>query len=434
MPTPDALLKIAPVLSDQGDLRSLKLSPQEGFLISQIDGMTPAGVLCDLVALDETMLIIALQRLEKLGVIKWARRHTDPGTHREATEDTDEQRAIAEESAEDPALTENCDLSRDERLQILKAEREFPNKTHWEILGLSGDPSASDVKRAYFVASKSFHPDRFFGREMGSFTDRLEGIFFRLKQAYDTLSDEETRRAYRAEHAPPSKAAAAAVAEAEAKPAGKPSGPESAVEKEARLEVRRQQILEERKQKRKAKYIKPKGAAQANKNQRAEEMYQMGLGQLRSGDVFAAVASFKLAMTYDPDNGQYSSMFEEANSEAMLQRAVEVAEQAETAANTGAAAESARLFARAFEMTPNKTEYAVKAAEQFLQVNEVEEALQYAGQAVEVAPKRKGPRIALAQALELAGDRKAAIEHLRVAESLDPADAHVKKTLKRLAK
>ncbi len=158
--TPEALLKTAPVLDKNADLRSLKLSPHEGFLLSQIDGLTPARVLCDLVALDPTVLIIALQRLEKLGVVKWARRHTDPGLHRDAAEDTDEQRAIAAGVSEAPALTEECDLSRDERLQILKAERELDSQTYWELLGLTGDPSPAEVKRAYFAASKSFHPDR----------------------------------------------------------------------------------------------------------------------------------------------------------------------------------------------------------------------------------------------------------------------------------
>ena len=50
------------------------------------------------------------------------------------------------------------------------------------------------------------------------------------------------------------------------------------------------------------------------KNKRANEMYQYGLSQMRGGQVFAAAASFKLAMTYDPSNPQYATMFTEATS------------------------------------------------------------------------------------------------------------------------
>jgi tetratricopeptide (TPR) repeat protein len=424
----DELLKIAPVVNEQTDLRALRLTSQEGFLLSQIDGMTPAAILCDLVALDPTVLVIALQRLEKLGAVRWALRHADPGRgRREAAEDSAAQRDIAHTSAADPALEEECDLSRDERLQILKAERDFPTRSHWEILGLSGDPSPSEIKRAYFAASKSFHPDRYFGRKLGSFTDRLERIFFLLKRAYDTLSNEEKRRAYRVRHPPPARVAPAA--------AGEPTAAsETPAEKEARLEARRRQIVEERKQRRRAKFAQPERAASAGKSRQAEEMHLAGISQLRAGDVYAAVASFKLAMTYEPDNGQYRSMFEEANAQAMLARAVEVAGQAETAANTGASAEAARLYTRAFEMTPNKSEYAVKAAELLLQLNDLDQALQLANQAVEAAPRRAQPRLILAMVLEATGDRRAAVEHLRAAESLDPDDAHVKTNLRRLAR
>jgi curved DNA-binding protein CbpA len=424
----DELLKIAPVVNDQTDLRALELTSQDGFLLSQIDGMTPAAILCDLVALDPTVLVIALQRLEKAGAVRWARRHTDPGRgRREAAEDSAAQQDIAHASAADPALEEACDLSRDERLQILKAERDFPIRTHWEILGLSGDPSPSDIKRAYFVASKSFHPDRYFGRNLGSFTDRLERIFFLLKQAYDTLSHDEKRRAYQVRHPPPGGVAPAA--------AGEPTAvSETPEEKEARLEARRQQIVEERKQRRRAKFAQPERTASAGKSRQAEELHQAGISQLRAGDVYAAVASFKLAMTHDPDNGRYRSMFEEANAQAMLARAVEVAGQAENAADEGASREAAQLYTRAFEMTPNKSEYAVKAAELFLRLNDFDQALQLANQAVEAAPRRSPPRVVLAKVLEARGDRRAAVEHLRVADSLDPDDAHVKENLRRLAR
>ncbi|MFC1609355.1 DnaJ domain-containing protein [Myxococcota bacterium] len=431
MMSKESLMGLAPTLRDDADIRRLKLSATEGFLLSQVDGITPAGVLSDLVAMDEATLTIALQRLEKLGVIRWARRQTDPGDGR--AQETTEQRQIVQQTREDPALTEVCELSRDERLQILKAEREWPRQTYWEILRLAGEPTPSDVKRAYFVASKSFHPDRFFGRDLGSFRDRLEKIFHLLTQAHTTLSNDEKRVAYRARHPPPRRATLPTANGASA-PSTPSNHKETSEQREARIENRRQEILAERKARRFNKHMRQVPDAVPANVRRAQEMYQTGLGQLQTGDVFAAAVSFKLAMTYDPNNSQFLSMFEEANGQAMLEHAHRVAEQAETSAATGAVAESARLFMRAFEMAPNKAEYAMRAAEQLLAADDIERAQHYAAQAVESAPKRKEARVLVAAVMEAAGDRRTAIEQLRVAETLDPTDAHVKKALKRLAK
>ena len=127
-------------------------------------------------------------------------------------------------------------------------------------------------------------------------------------------------------------------------------------------------------------------------------------------------------------------MFEEANAQVMLSRAVEIAEQAQTAVNTGSHGEGARLYVRAFEMAPGKAEYATGAAEQFIASHDYEQATHYAQQAMELNPKRTQPRLVLAQALMGNGDSAAAREQLEIAQTLDPADAHVKKALKRLGK
>ena len=62
------------------------------------------------------------------------------------------------------------------------------------MLGLKPGATAEAVKLAYFDASRVFHPDRYYGKNLGSFRARLERIFQRLSEAHETLT-EALRRA-----------------------------------------------------------------------------------------------------------------------------------------------------------------------------------------------------------------------------------------------
>ena len=43
------------------------------------------------------------------------------------------------------------------------------------------------VKRAYFAASKELHPDRFYGKDIGPYRDKLSDIFAQLTRAFEQL-------------------------------------------------------------------------------------------------------------------------------------------------------------------------------------------------------------------------------------------------------
>src|SRR5690242_9170398 len=98
------------------------------------------------------------------------------------------------------ALDEPCDLTRAERLRILVALRDLDSRTLWDVLGLHGTVSDADVKRAYFDLSKSFHPDRFFKKNLGTFGPKLDRLFYGIKAAYDVLADSTSRAKYALQH------------------------------------------------------------------------------------------------------------------------------------------------------------------------------------------------------------------------------------------
>ncbi len=66
----------------------------------------------------------------------------------------------------------------------------------YDVLGVKRDASAAEVKKAYFVLARKFHPDAFSGRNLGTFAKKAEEIFSRVTEAHDTLSNEEKRKQY----------------------------------------------------------------------------------------------------------------------------------------------------------------------------------------------------------------------------------------------
>ena len=63
-------------------------------------------------------------------------------------------------------------------------------KTHYDILGISQDSSQEEIKKAYRVLSKKFHPD------LNNGDDYFAGMFRQIKDAYDILSDTQKRSRY----------------------------------------------------------------------------------------------------------------------------------------------------------------------------------------------------------------------------------------------
>ncbi len=344
------------------------------------------------------------------------------------------------------ALAESCDLTRAEKLRIIVAQRDQQGGTHWVALGLRGDPSAADIKKAYFDLSKQFHPDRYFGKNLGSFTKRVEEVFRGLKEAYEVLGNDKKRALYRASHPPPAprkrkplevvdsrfgrgKAKAKPTAAADAEEVTGPVGASGAVpdlDKAARLEARRAEILAQRRRK--------KTAPLQNQAKKARDLYELGLKQLADKDVVAAASSFEIAAAYAPNNAEYQARHEEVQQSAKQQRTRELIEQADLEAATGQVGLAARLYAEASDLIPTMTKHAMRAAECFAAASDRAKAMEYAERAVKASPRRKEARKVIAALLEAKGDVAGAISHLEIAASLDKGDGEVKKALKRLAK
>lgn len=82
------------------------------------------------------------------------------------------------------------------RREILEAWEGLKERNHFEVLGLQRAVGEAEVKEAYFRLAKRFHPDVHHGASLGDLRDKLEAVFIRLGEAYDTLRDPKKRADY----------------------------------------------------------------------------------------------------------------------------------------------------------------------------------------------------------------------------------------------
>lgn len=68
-------------------------------------------------------------------------------------------------------------------------------QTHYDVLGVNREVSAESLKTIYYQLARNYHPDRF-RKSHASLVTRLEAAFARIKQAYDTLRDDNLRANY----------------------------------------------------------------------------------------------------------------------------------------------------------------------------------------------------------------------------------------------
>ena len=105
---------------------------------------------------------------------------TLPGT-------TDEERAALVETG--------LELGEPVRRRILAMLRVLPRHDPHALIGVPKGSDPRTLKRAYFALSKEIHPDRYYGKALGSFTSRMTLVFEEASRAYARLTGSDKARA-----------------------------------------------------------------------------------------------------------------------------------------------------------------------------------------------------------------------------------------------
>ncbi|MFL5321861.1 MAG: DnaJ domain-containing protein [Myxococcaceae bacterium] len=304
----------------------------------------------------------------------------------------------------DAALAEEVDIPPERKKEILDLDRALDGLNYFEMLGLPPGARPDEVKKAYYEASRRYHPDRFFGRNLGSFRGRVERIFRKISEAEQTLTDEKKREAYLKLHpdlaAPPEPAPAPRSAEEEQRDA------------ERRSRLSRHPYL--------------------MKNARLNEMVATAKKHLESGEAGLALSDLHLALQIDNRHKEALALQAEARkvhesnrAAAELKRAAEL----EKAGDSKAACSSYRLAAG---IDPKSARAAYKAAELMVALGEDPKEIRvYAQRAVDLEPKNADHQALLGVVFKEAGMDKLAAKHFEEALKLNHNHAEAKKHVKK---
>lgn len=92
----------------------------------------------------------------------------------------------------DPAL----EIDPHARQEVAYVHSAIGKVTHYELFGVSPEANRKEIKKAYFVLSKRFHPDLYFRKNVGPFGPMVEDVFKAVTQAYGVLSNRKKRADY----------------------------------------------------------------------------------------------------------------------------------------------------------------------------------------------------------------------------------------------
>lgn len=99
------------------------------------------------------------------------------------------------------ALGEDSELDDYERRRVLAMARLVGAPDPHALLGVPAGADARMLKLAYFQLSKEIHPDRYYGKRLGSFGARMSAVFEATSRAYARLTSSHRGRAHRAQRA-----------------------------------------------------------------------------------------------------------------------------------------------------------------------------------------------------------------------------------------
>ncbi len=405
-----------PRLASSWDPSNLRLSPEEGFLLSRIDGHTSWTLLRQIGGIAPEEVDRCIEHWLSEGVVVIEEGKADRAeVSAQVAEPKPEAGPV--DYTSDLRIDSSLDITPELQAQVLEFEASL-DKPYFELLGVPRDADAKQIKRAYFCLSKVYHPDRYFRARLGDYSARLERIFRKLVEAYELLSDPTTRAEIERTMGPmPEPEPVAEASEAGAEPKWK-LPPRKLTKRQTLERLRRHfrippQILAERKLK-------------------ASQFFEVAMVAVKRERWHEAAPSLRLAIAFDPWNEEYRTRFSDILSHHYEQQAAKLLDSDGGEINSADKNEALRLLEEVLIHRPADPEANHRAALLALDIRELERATEYAEAACELCPESAEKRLTLARILCANGLREKAKSVLTEAARFDPKNEEVQAEIQKL--
>ncbi len=183
--TPDTVCSLLKYPS--GD--DISLSSVEAFFLTRLDGTTPLETLSNMCGISFEDATALVRKLAERGFVEIKQ----ADTKKKKSSGTLLDILDAEDST---PVGKIIPRPLRQKIRLLYDSVLRGDVDHYKIMGVSRSASAKEIDSAYLRLSKEFHPDKYFGRDIGEYAGMLERIFDALTKARDTLSDPDKRKRY----------------------------------------------------------------------------------------------------------------------------------------------------------------------------------------------------------------------------------------------
>jgi curved DNA-binding protein CbpA len=388
-------------------------------LLSRIDGQTTWAALREIGGITPAEVDRYLERWAKDGWIQLeaamsadVASETAPSSERAqsdaAASSEPAESDTAASACQSPEIDAGLDLSIELQQRILEFDASLERSYH-DLLGIGRGADNREIKLAYFRLSKEYHPDRYFRRNIGSYSPRLDRIFKKLSEAYELLSDPTTRAEIERDmidSEPPMEGAYGGAGGTSERIGADPRRRRAP---EVPLRMRNLQRL-------RARFKVPK-KAMLERQFKARQFYQSALAAGHEKRWLEAAASMRLAIAFDPANAEFKKGFADIQADVHGVRAAKLIEQADSADAQG---EALKLLEEALFYKPCDVQLNRRAADLCLDLNEFDRAREYAETLCEVEPDSAGNHLLRARVFRRQGIRERASEALERAAALAP--------------
>jgi curved DNA-binding protein CbpA len=482
-----------PRLVEGVDMRSLPIGPEEAFVLTRVDGRSSEAEIAAATGLDARLVQQSLQRLVELGAVRYEgasaassspppRAQPTVPPHIRISHPAIETRAPAHPDAEHPAsalydpaeLDEQVDLELPRKRKILDHFYRLETASHYELLDVGEQADKKEIREAYFKIVGTFHPDKYYGKRLGSFKTKLERVFQRLTEAQEVLARNQTRAEYdaylasqrrtrrieqsmgsgsfeleaarreieqearvseRRSHAPPTSSAPPSVDPEERRRSlarklrGSLAPPARTSVPPEQQKVSRQAIQEHVADELKRRYESRLSHARENQVKKYVEAAE---GALATRDVISAANALRIAVTLAPDDQELKAKFEDAQEKATAALADTYLEQAKYEEANRHWLEAAATYEKVARGKPNAAIFDKIATCLYEGGGDLRKAGDMARKAVAAAPRSLEPRMTLAKIYVKAGMKESALAEFERAAQVEPEDDSIKDWIKRI--